>query len=323
VWRKNWESKLLSNYLTALSKFTNRHDFLTATGVDMTKRLLLVFILIVACLLRAESPLDRAYRLYDEKKYEEGLVIVDSLISTNGGDRNTLQAKYYLLDGLKRYPEALEAALAAEKVHERKSPWDCILITEACIKLNRMEDALDWLEKAVARGFISLKTLSDSIYIPLQTDRRFQSLAETIKKNIGIGRPAKEISLNLPDGSVWSLSKQKGKVVLIDFFATWCPPCREEMPNLKSIRSTYPEDSFELISISLDSDREKLDAFIREQELNWHFAFSGEGWNDPDVKLYHVNSIPSIWLVDKKGNLRYFDVRGEELAKTVKNLVEE
>ena len=120
---------------------------------------------------------------------------------------------------------------------------------------------------------------------------------------------------------MWSLSQQKEKVVLIDFFATWCPPCREEMPNLKNIRSSHPEGSFELISISLDSEREKLETFIREQELTWHFAFSGEGWNDSNAKLYHVNSIPSIWLVDKKGILRYFDVRGEELAETVKKLI--
>ena len=289
----------------------------------MTKRMLVVFILIVVGLLRAESPLDRAYQLYDEKKYEEGLVLVDSLISADGGDRNTYQARTYMLDGLKRYQEALEAAFAAEKVHERKSPWDCILITEAFIKLNRTKDALDWLGKAVDRGFISLKTLSDSLYMPLQADSRFQTFVKTIKNNIGIDRQAKAISVNLLDGSAWSLTQQKGKVVLIDFFATWCPPCREEMPNLKSIRSTYPEESFELISISLDSDREKLDTFIQEQKLNWHFAFSGEGWNDPNAKLYHVNSIPSMWLVDKKGTLRYFDVRGEELAKTVKNLVEE
>jgi thiol-disulfide isomerase/thioredoxin len=289
----------------------------------MTKRMLIVFILIVVGFLWAESPLDRAYRLYDEKKYEEGLVIVDSLISADGGDRNTYQARYYMLDGLNRHKEALEAAFAAEKVHERKSPWDCLLITEAFIKLNRTEEALNWLEKAVDRGFISLKTLSDSLYLPLQADPRFQTFVETIKNNIGIDQHAKEISVNLLDGSVWSLSRQKGKVVLIDFFATWCSPCREEMPNLKSIRSTYPEESFELISISLDSDRDTLDTFIQEQELNWHFAFSGEGWSDPNAKLYHVNSIPSIWLVDKKGTLRYFDVRGEELAKAVKHLVEE
>ena len=289
----------------------------------MRKGVLVFILIIISCALWAESPLDRAYRLYDEKKYEEGMVIVDSLIAVNSGDRNTFQAKYYLLDGLKRYQEALEAAFAAEKMNERKSPWDCILITEACIKLNHTEDALSWLEKVVDRGFISFKTFSDSVYIPLQAGPRFQALVETIKKNIGIGQQAKEISSNLLDGSIWSLLQQKGKVVLIDFFATWCPPCREEMPNLKSIRSSYPEVSFELISISLDSDREKLETFIREQELTWHFVFSGEGWNDPHAKLYQVNSIPSIWLVDKKGILRYFDVRGEELAETVKNLVEE
>ena len=287
----------------------------------MKKGLCIIILMIIELTLFAQSPLKRVYQLYDEGKYEQGMSIVDSLMNIDHENRRTLQAKFYLLDAMGHPKAALEAALDAEKANKKKSPWDCIMITEAYLKLGMNEESLDWLANAVSCGFISYSSLSDSLFLPLRANIRFQELLQTIQDSIGIGKKAENISLNLLDGSTWNLSDQNGKVILVDFFATWCSPCREEMPNLRTIYSSHTNDPFEMIGISLDSDPEALKAFIKDQKLSWLFAFSGEAWNDPHVKVYGVNSIPSIWLVDKQGVLRFFDIRDKELAEAVNMLL--
>ena len=92
------------------------------------------------------------------------------------------------------------------------------------------------------------------------------------------------------------------------------------MPNLKKIYTRY-HDGLEIIGISLDNSHEKLAAYIREESLPWKFSCSGKAWQDPDARNYGVNSIPSIWVIDRKGILRAFDVRGEELENLVAGLI--
>lgn len=118
----------------------------------------------------------------------------------------------------------------------------------------------------------------------------------------GIGKPP-EIVFEALDGNKVDLSKMKGKVVLIDFWATWCGPCVDEIPSIKKVYDKFQRRGFEVIGISLDSDREKLETYINENDIPWPQFFDAKGWKNRLAMKYGIRSIPTLWLVDKQGNL--------------------
>ncbi len=260
--------------------------------------------------------------LVKEKKLTEAIEVIDRIINLNGENRSILGYKYDLLMQLNRYEDALKIALRRDEVAKRKSPWNCVSIAEAYLKLDQKEKAVDYLVIAVRdRQFNNLKHLSGEQYAPLKDIPRFQALIAEIKDLIGIGKVAKDFTVSLVNGSEFKLSAQKGHVVLVDFWATWCPPCREELPNIKKLYNMYKDKGFKIIGISLDKDQQKHLDFIKEKGMGWDLSYSGKGWFDDTVKLYNVSSIPSIWLVDRQGVLRFFDIHGDELTKRVQELL--
>lgn len=296
-----------------------------STGGCMKKLFCFVLMLcfISSSLFAQDDVLKKIYGLYDEKKFDEALALVDKTMADQGENSRLLQAKFYLLKELDKVDEALAVALRREELAERKSPWNCIDIVEMYLAKKDKDNAIQWLTTAVDRGYNGYQSLEGENYAFLQNDARMKGLIQKIKDNIGLDKPAKDFSVALLDGSNFTLSKQKGKVVLIDFWATWCGPCRKEMPNVKKVYAENKDKGFEIIGISLDNSQEPLDKYIQEEELGWKFSYSGKGWKDDHVALYGVNSIPSMWLVDKKGLLRHFGIRGEALEEAVAELVAE
>lgn len=118
-------------------------------------------------------------------------------------------------------------------------------------------------------------------------------------------------------GKPLSVSGLKGKVVLVDFWATWCPPCRAEIPNVVKAHEKHHAAGFEVIGISLDSDRAKLEGFLKAQKMTWPQYFDGAGWNNKLAKKYGVNSIPATYLLDREGKIIASDLRGEALEAAV------
>ncbi len=121
-------------------------------------------------------------------------------------------------------------------------------------------------------------------------------------------------------GKPLTLADYKGKVVLVDFWATWCPPCREEIPNVVSAFEKFKGQGFEVVSISLDEEdgRAKLDAFIRKNKMNWRHVFDGKGWGAEVAKLYGIRAIPFMMLVGRDGKIAAVNVRGELLEPAIK-----
>lgn len=118
-------------------------------------------------------------------------------------------------------------------------------------------------------------------------------------------------------GKPLSVSGLKGKVVLIDFWATWCPPCRAELPHVIKVYEKQHAKGFEVVGISLDSDRAKLDSFLKTQKMTWPQYFDGAGWGNKLAKKYGVNSIPATYLLDREGKIIAKGLRGEALDAAV------
>lgn len=117
-----------------------------------------------------------------------------------------------------------------------------------------------------------------------------------------------------------NLSEMKGKVILLDFWATWCGPCIAELPNVKEAYKEYHEKGFEIIGISLDSDKGALKGFIRDNDMPWPQFFDGKGWKNELAQEYGVRSIPSVALV-RDNKVIALNVRGSGLDSQLKKLL--
>jgi peroxiredoxin len=260
--------------------------------------------------------------LLDLERYDDALTLVDEEIKKDGETDDLLESKVYVFYKQKKFQQALETMLKREAA-KALSAWDCIDTMEIYLNLENTEKAFEWLNKAIDRGFISYSELYEDEYKGLPKDARFEEIVQKIKTKIGVGKPAKDFTLELLNGEKFTLSAQKGKVVLVDFWATWCGPCRSEIPNLKQYYTEFQNKDFEIISISLDTKKESLDDYIAKEKLPWKITASLQGWKDETAKLYGVNSIPSYWLMDKKGLLRHFGLRQEKLKEAIAQLIAE
>ncbi|HUV12064.1 MAG TPA: TlpA disulfide reductase family protein, partial [Acidobacteriota bacterium] len=119
-----------------------------------------------------------------------------------------------------------------------------------------------------------------------------------------------------------TLSGRHGKVVLIDFWATWCPPCVAELPRLQELHEELNSEGLEIIGISLDSDEQQLRDFLAQRDSAWGTVFSGKGMDDEVAKLYGVDSAPRYWVVDREGIVQHsFEMGGARLEAAIREVV--
>lgn len=129
-----------------------------------------------------------------------------------------------------------------------------------------------------------------------------------------------ELKFNAIKGGKVDLAALKGKVVLIDFWATWCPPCVAEVPNVVAAYKKLHDKGFEIIGISLDEDRSALTKFIKEHDMTWPQYFDGKGWDNKISSGFGIRSVPTMWLVDKEGKLASTNARSNLEAEVEKLL---
>src|ERR1035437_3399673 len=161
-------------------------------------------------------------------------------------------------------------------------------------------------------------------------DSKAAQNADQILESVKKQEEAKKIQAALAEGSKFpdfsekdtagkplSIANYKGKVVLLDFWATWCGPCVHELPNVIKTYDAYHKQGFEIIGISLDNDQEKLASFTKAKSMTWVQYFDGLVWQNKLAVKYGVNSIPATYLLDGQGTIIGKDLRGEDLENAV------
>ena len=134
-----------------------------------------------------------------------------------------------------------------------------------------------------------------------------------------------DIQGNLLDGSTFDWSAYQGKVVLVDFWATWCGPCIQELPNVVKNYELYHDKGFDVVGISLDEKKAKVDQFVVDRKLAWPILYSNDpaanGWNHPMAVHYGVKGIPAAILIDQQGKVVTLTARGPLLREHLEKLL--
>ena len=178
-------------------------------------------------------------------------------------------------------------------------------------------------EESLGKSYV-IEQLARAEKAKIELDR----LEKTLHSNYGdlvsdlsIGNAAPEIKIQDLDGKGASLFALKGKVVVLDIWATWCPPCRAMIPHEREMVERLKDKPFALVSISVDEKKKTLTEFLAKEQMPWtHW------WNGSDggvIEEWDVRYYPTIYVIDAQGVIRHKDLRGEELEKAVNALLEE
>jgi thiol-disulfide isomerase/thioredoxin len=139
-----------------------------------------------------------------------------------------------------------------------------------------------------------------------------------------VGKPMK-VQGKTVDGKDFDLESMKGKVILVDFWATWCGPCLQEMPHVREMYEGYHGKGFEVVGVSLDEKRDVRLAFLTEEKLPWVQLYADAegttGWSNPIARHYGISGIPTAILIGQDGNVVSLEARGGELTKQLEKLL--
>jgi peroxiredoxin len=142
-----------------------------------------------------------------------------------------------------------------------------------------------------------------------------------VQAQIKQGYKAPEVALPTANGDTIRLSSLKGKVVLLDFWASWCGPCRVSNKGLVKLYPKYKEKGFEILGVSLDEDLSDWQKAVKKDKVNWLQVIDKGGWESGTVNQWRISAIPTSYLINKDGVLIAMDLEGKNLEKALKELL--
>ena len=218
-------------------------------------------------------------------------------------------------DAMKRAQIDYEAMMGNQKVYTknfiREHPKSTVSPLIVLMQLANEMSSHD-LDTLVAFLDPSIKS---SIYVAELT-----KLADKMRIT-AVGGLAADFTLNTPEGTPLSLSSLRGKIVLIDFWASWCGPCRKENPNVVRVYQKFKDKGFDIIGVSLDKEKSLWVKAIADDQLTWHHVSDLKFWQNEAAVKYGVQSIPCAILIDKEGKIIAKNLRGDELEKKLAELL--
>jgi tetratricopeptide (TPR) repeat protein len=222
---------------------------------------------------------------------------------------NLLGVTLYLQDDKKTLHEAIAAFKRALELSKDNMPKAHYNLGHALIKAGKEADGIDELKK----------------YVALEPDSPNAESAREIIKNPKLAKVQLAVNFNVKstDGKELSLKSLRGKIVLLDFWASWCGPCRVEMPAVRNVWKKYGGDKFVIVGINMDRNKQAFDSYTKSEGLTWPQYFDGLGWNNKISQLYGVRAIPHTVLIDQDGAIRAVGLRGNNLYRKIADLLKQ
>lgn len=199
--------------------------------------------------------------------------------------------------------------IVAKKIKENSTSFASIMAIQQLRPENYL-DVYKLLDKGLTEKYPDNKDIK-SFHGMVQQTEMMVARTEAIK----VGSEAPELILPMPNDKDLALSSLRGKVVLVDFWASWCAPCRKELPNVKRCYEKYKNKGFEILGVSLDKERDAWIEAISKEGLTWPQVSDLKFWQSEAVQVYAIQSIPYTLLIDKEGKIIATDLRGAELDK--------
>jgi peroxiredoxin len=212
-------------------------------------------------------------------------------------------------------------ALLAEHRGEKTNAVAAIALSKAALYIEVFENYDQGLAllRQIKTDFPDTQVAKNADGIIAQVEQQKEAHARRAALKVGTVFP--DFSEKDIAGQPISVSKYKGKVVLVDFWATWCGPCMAELPNVLAAYEKYHDKGFEIVGVSLDEKLEELKTTLAEKKMTWQQYFDGKGWDSEVPKKYGIIEIPATFLLDRDGRIVAQDLHGTDLDQQLQKLL--
>ena len=264
------------------------------------------------------SPASQALIDFDKSMYEKGMQIyslsqmVDSLTKAKASD-SLVNIEYQKLESI-----ATSLKTSAQEVMQKSKSPVLTLYTLGSFQNTANNLGMQGFSKEEIEAIINGASAKFPAHTALQAVKKNIQAPATQTPATGV-RKAPEFSQPDANGKPVSLASFKGKYVLLDFWASWCKPCRMENPNVVKAYNEFKDKNFTVFGVSLDQEKSAWQEAIQKDGLTWTHASDLKFWNNEAAALYGVQSIPANFLIDPDGNIIAQDLRGEDLTETLRN----
>ncbi len=252
-------------------------------------------------------------KLADAKKhYEEALKQLHTIVEKYDGTREALEAKFYIGNVYN----------AMNKFDEAVTYFDAVLGQKEIENLFKAKALFFKVKALIAKGDI-VKAKESVEELKLIDPRAADSFGSELSGTTRIGAEAPSFHTTDFNGNPIDLSKYKGSIVILDFWATWCDPCIQEFSKVKKMYQKFKDKGVQFIGISLDDDIEDLRGFVKQEEVEWPQIFDGKRWKGVIPSLYHIQKIPTMLVLDRESKVRYIGDDTESVTRVVTALLSE